>query len=320
MVLIFSIDGDLSTDIVISWLKQYNHPYIRINAKDLLVDEVYINFNEEYLNIGNKEILFSEIQSIWYRRFSLDGTNELKKLSNRLDFEIASLINKEFTSISNGIINMLRHKRWLTHPDSTNLNKISVLQAAKIVGLDVPLTLVSNNKENLITILSQRKIITKSAYSFKFLHSNKGVFTMYTSRISEDELNDFPLKFSPSMLQEEIKKMYEIRTFFLVDNFYSMAIFSQQNKQTALDFRRYAWDRPNRYVPYRLPIEVEKKLRKLLKKINLNCASLDIIRGVNGKYYFIEINPVGQFGMVDFPCNYGLHKKIAMQLIKWDLN
>jgi hypothetical protein len=34
-----------------------------------------------------------------------------------------------------------------------------------------------------------------------------------------------------------------------------------------------------------------------------------------GEYVFLEVNPIGQFGMVSAPCNYNLEKKIAQYLI-----
>ena len=48
-----------------------------------------------------------------------------------------------------------------------------------------------------------------------------------------------------------------------------------------------------------------------MSKLNLNCGSLDLVLDNNGIYYYLEVNPVGQFGMVSFPCNYYLEKKIA---------
>ena len=93
-----------------------------------------------------------------------------------------------------------------------------------------------------------------------------------------------------------------------------MAIFSQNDKQTEVDFRRYNKSKPNRNVPYQLPKSIELLLDILMKKINLDNGSIDIIVDNNGKYYFLEINPVGQFGMVSIPCNYYLEKKIANYL------
>lgn len=43
-----------------------------------------------------------------------------------------------------------------------------------------------------------------------------------------------------------------------------------------------------------------------------------MIKGTDNKLYFLEINPTGQFGMIDFPCNYGLHKIVAKKLINLD--
>ena len=117
-----------------------------------------------------------------------------------------------------------------------------------------------------------------------------------------------------------IKKDYEVRVFYLLGKLYSMAIFSQNDDQTKVDFRKYNSEKSNRNIPYKLPNEIEEKICKLMEHLNLNCASLDLIKDVNSEYILLEINVTGQFGMVDFPCNYGLHKKVAETLIKLDSN
>ena len=35
----------------------------------------------------------------------------------------------------------------------------------------------------------------------------------------------------------------------------------------------------------------------------------------DGIFTFLQVNPIGKFGMIDFPCNYGLHKKVAQFLV-----
>ena len=52
-----------------------------------------------------------------------------------------------------------------------------------------------------------------------------------------------------------------------------------------------------------------------MKHIGLNTGSIDMIKSVDGNYYFLEVNPSGQFGMTSFPCNYNLHEKVADYLI-----
>lgn len=94
-----------------------------------------------------------------------------------------------------------------------------------------------------------------------------------------------------------------------------MAIFSQQSEQTKIDFRKYDPVKPNRCTPYKLPAEIENKIDRLMRRIKINSGSIDMIYSPNGQYYFLEVNPIGQFGMTSFPCNYPIEKRIAQYLI-----
>jgi len=60
----------------------------------------------------------------------------------------------------------------------------------------------------------------------------------------------------------------------------------------------------------------EERLKKTFKQLNLTTGSADFIKGKNGRYYFLEINPVGHFTQVSMPCNYQLEKKIAQFIIR----
>ncbi|CEJ68525.1 hypothetical protein BN1195_00813 [Chryseobacterium oranimense G311] len=44
--------------------------------------------------------------------------------------------------------------------------------------------------------------------------------------------------------------------------------------------------------------------------------SIDMIKGRDGNYYFLEVNPSGQFRMTSLPCNYNLHFEVAKFLKK----
>lgn len=94
-----------------------------------------------------------------------------------------------------------------------------------------------------------------------------------------------------------------------------MAIFSQNNPKTEIDFRHYDHTVPNRTVPFKLSDNIENSLRCLMKSINNNSASIDFLYGKDKNIYFLEVNPIGQFGMTSYPCNYYLEREIAYQLI-----
>jgi glutathione synthase/RimK-type ligase-like ATP-grasp enzyme len=123
-----------------------------------------------------------------------------------------------------------------------------------------------------------------------------------------------PDYFQTTFFQKEIVKKFEIRIFYLNNKLYSEAIFSQNDEQTKIDFRHYNLNKPNRTVPFELPNDVTNSLLNLLNKIKLNCASIDMIYSTNKQYYFLEINPLGQFWQVSYPCNYYLENEIAKYL------
>jgi glutathione synthase/RimK-type ligase-like ATP-grasp enzyme len=138
---------------------------------------------------------------------------------------------------------------------------------------------------------------------------------MFTELIKKDELSKISNTFFPSLFQEALQKEIEIRTFYLDGKCYSMAIFSQLDHQTMVDFRMYNNENGNRNLPYKLPENLELKIKKLMKSLELNTGSIDIIKTKDGRFVFLEVNPWGQYGMVSDPCNYNLDEKIAKYLV-----
>lgn len=97
---------------------------------------------------------------------------------------------------------------------------------------------------------------------------------------------------------------------------YTSAIFSQRDEKTKIDFRNYNYQKPNRVSVYKLPQKVENKIVAFMNKIEMDSGSLDIIVTPQKEYYFLEVNPVGQFFQVSHPCNFYLEKEVAKYLSK----
>ena len=91
-----------------------------------------------------------------------------------------------------------------------------------------------------------------------------------------------------------------------------MAIFSQLDTQTELDFRNYNREKPNRNIPFKLPLKMQEKLLKFIKIMHLDTGSIDMIVTPNDEFVFLEVNPIGQFGWVSNYSNYYLEEKIAL--------
>ena len=158
------------------------------------------------------------------------------------------------------------------------------------------------------------KPLSQGVYRANLL--NDYVYYNHVERITQKDVDRLSEEFYPSLFQIEENKLYEIRAFYLFGNFYSMAIFSQCNKETKVDFRKNKyWEHPLKTVPYSLPKSIENNITNLMNELKLETGSIDLIVNNDGDYIFLEVNPCGQFGMTSTPCNYYLEKKIAELLI-----
>jgi ATP-GRASP peptide maturase of grasp-with-spasm system len=234
-------------------------------------------------------------------------------------FDLLAKNSTEFGAFVMSVLkNINPQAYWITNLKHVGQSKWQVLKQAREVGLRVPETYFINHKLDLKKIRHKGAIINKTIQEPYFIDKGRHYFSMYTTDICDEDVNNLPERFMLSCVQTKIEKEYEVRSFFLDNEFFSMAIFSQNDPKTRLDFRNYNTAKPNRVVPYKLPDHIEEKLKTLMRSIDLNCGSIDLIRDKNGEYVFLEVNPNGQYGMVDHPCNYNLNKLIAEKLIYED--
>jgi ATP-GRASP peptide maturase of grasp-with-spasm system len=320
MILILSNREDVSTSAVIDWLLYFGQKVIRISPNypievlDITIDNCNTDINFAY----NSNILFrlSEITAFWYRRGYLNfiwSDVVKKKLTDKY---FLSQIGNDINCIEEFLHFCFSRKRGIGNYYKGNVNKLISLELAISCGFKIPSTLLTTQKSGVIVFNNSfRFIINKPIFlPHSFTLYNKS-YSAGTNRVSKPDLESMPKSFFPSLFQQEVKKIFEIRTFFLVNKCYSMAIFSQGNTLTEVDFRNYDNSNPNRMIPYILPNEIEAMVKEFMDKIGLNSGSLDIIYATDGHYYFLEVNPVGQYGMTSRPCNYQLNKEIAKYLI-----
>jgi ATP-GRASP peptide maturase of grasp-with-spasm system len=332
MILIFSTDSqELSTEEVMDWLEEIGVAAVRVNGEDVvgIVGNGFLSASPGKgfdLRLGDEapSLTLENVSAVWFRRWihqrkyeealvTQDGAPVPVNIKHRLD--IARHLSLELKRLTEHLFSRLRRARWLTHPGQADLNKLHVLETAARCGLAIPETLVTTSRQELERFArAHGRIITKSISDSPLFFSPDEVHLLLTAEIGPDEIAAVPATIFPSLFQERLEKEYELRIFFLAGEMYPMAIFSQGDEQTRGDFRHYNYARPNRNVPYRLPEEIADRLRALMEELGLETGSIDMVKTVDGRHVFLEVNPVGQFGMVSQPCNYHLEEKVAAWL------
>jgi hypothetical protein len=318
MILILSSRTDEITTSVIEWLN-----YFGAESKVVYYDDElqfnYANNGELFLIRDGDEIKFSELSGFWHRTafhtfegsykhktafIQSIGNNALVKTVNRwLEVEERKLF--KLMSVFASKVN------YLSTPDNYDINRVQVLIAAKELGLQVPDWIIATNKSYLEEFyLKNKAIITKPIGWNVFFNIENNSYILYTKEIKKDMLEAIPDVFPPSFFQKLINKKLEIRIFFLLDRFYCMACYPL-TQNVNVDLRLESGSLNVREIPFILPVNIREKLVKLLDIFKLKTASIDMIYGDDNEYYFLEINPTGQFSYLNNKCNYHLGEKIA---------
>lgn len=321
MILILSKScNEISTDRLIDYLEKYNANYIRINGADLLGSgSVYFDVGN-CIRVNDTIIPYKEVNVVFNRRWYDPDEIKIQDLPFEYDtidsYSVREEVLREFLSLSQYFKSKFKHALWI--PNHKSVNKLNVIERADSLGLRTPKSFICSKKTDLENIHQfHPRLITKSIGDIFHLKSEDRLLSFFTTVLTADDIERMPEYFFPSLIQEELIKDYEIRTFYFFGELYSMAIYSQSDEKTLVDFRNYNHKKPNRTVPYKLPFYIENKIRMLMNDLGLNTGSLDFIFHKD-EYYFLEVNPVGQFGMVDYPCGYNLYSIIAKQLVNLD--
>ncbi|MFL6264013.1 MAG: grasp-with-spasm system ATP-grasp peptide maturase [Thermoanaerobaculia bacterium] len=331
MILILSQSAlEPTTEEVMDWVEALGGRCARLNGDDIEGrSEIRCEIVDGRLSLrfesGGIELPLDEARAVWFRRWLYERRHETVNLlaepaadNHTLHHQLRRHLTLESRRLSDFLFASFGHLPWLSHPRRSNLNKLDVLRRAAREGIATPATLVTTEREALRRFATRHggEAITKPIGEVEAFIEGEVSHYLFTTPLGAAEIDDLPARFAPSLFQERVEKAYELRVFYLDGEFYAMAIFSQNDPQTRADFRQYNRERPNRNVPYRLRPELAERLRRLMDGLELETGSIDLLATPEGREVFLEVNPVGQLGMVSRPCNYHLERKIAEHLLR----
>lgn len=315
MILIFSTNDDFTTQTVISWLHHFEQHPIVINEFNPIVSiDIAISATESQVAFTVKSgetVNTRDVKIVWYRKglyfFDMQYLRAEKRQHLKAFFEHLKFEQK---SLTNFLFNHLKAKTIGDFQLIDN-NKLITLELAKQNGLLIPDSKITTHKN---TLQYNFPLINKTISDVVNTQIKKWI---YYNRTTQYNPQDGPDVFFPSLFQKEVIKAFELRVFYFDGDFYAMAIFSQATESAKVDFRDITQQTQLTNVPYALPEKVGEKLRKLISLLGHTSCSIDLIVDESDNFYFLELNPVGQFGMVSTPCNYFIEKKIAQKLAKY---
>ncbi|MEL6943298.1 MAG: grasp-with-spasm system ATP-grasp peptide maturase, partial [Bacteroidota bacterium] len=298
MILVNSNHDDVSTMMVAKWLHYLKKPFILLFDNATINNICFTNDENAYFELADgRQFFFDKTSSYWYRR----GQNRFQKRQETVDGKLPKFNQKakkflidENVSFSDFIDYYLSTKKSINKLSSSkNVNKLILADIAKKSGFKTPATVITNSKKELKAFIHKHgSAITKPIETLLDYSTDHHWLPMYTEEVTQKIFDQLPDTFAYSLFQEKIEKKYELRIFCLHKQKYAMAIFSQRDQQTSIDFRKYNMKKPNRNIPFQLPNQYSKMIDEFMERSGYNSGSFDILVDQKNDYYFLEINPV----------------------------
>ena len=314
MILILSENDDVSTDYTIEWFHHLDIPFIRLNTEDLRNSVAQIEFKDSELQVffifKGQKFSLNEIKGVWFRRSFLDfksGFFESPEKGDEIVRQVYELLNRENETLISFLVTRLTQLRSLNSQQEYNANKLQSLLYAQKAGLNIPQTLIATDKHQVHNVFGEgnENIVCKPIQDNYDLEIEGLKQRQYIAGM--DFYGPLPDQFYYSLFQQKLDKKYELRIFFIQDRFYACALFTK----SSLGQQIRNGNEPVRMVPFSLPEHVRLKLLEFAALSGLNSGSIDMVVDKNNDYFFLEVNPVGQFGYISRPCNFYLHREIA---------
>ena len=193
---------------------------------------------------------------------------------------------------------------WVNHPLSISgaSYKPEQLARAQRMGLNVPETLITTNPAEARAFAETHRtgLIAKPVGHGEIRdEAGQQERLIYTTALGAPDGVLFDrVAGCPTLLQRRLQKEYDLRVTLVGDSVLPVVLHSQDHSVSAVDCRRDNMV-GMRYSIARLPDDVEQLLRAYVRSYNLVFAAIDMVRDVHGVYWFLEINPAGQWAWLE---------------------
>jgi MvdC family ATP-grasp ribosomal peptide maturase len=264
------------------------------------------------LEYGDRSISTEQVQAVWMRRI---WEPELSGVAPKFREACA----RESQATLDGFWDSLREARWVDDLERINVahNKPRQLRVASEVGFVTPRTLVTNKAEAAREFFQHvngrmvSKLLTALSRSME-----PTSFFLYTNIVKEEDLHDAEsLRYCPMVFQELIPKQLELRVVYVNGNIFVGALDASVYPASQADWRVPGVEIGS-WQHHQLPDDVVCRLKTFIARFGLLFGAFDFILTPSGEYVFLEINPIGEWGMLERDLDLPISDAIADTLLQ----
>lgn len=304
-ILIISDIMDFTTDYICIELKRRNVKYLRLNRDKFMEYSIVFDINKMQIKItinSNKYIINNEdLKTIYYRApIYLHDTYK-----PNLEFD-KQLYRSQWTAFLRNLT-IFENVKWMNNPIDTFRaeNKMLQLKYAQNIGFNCPYTILLNSIEN-IKLNGNNNYIMKSLDTVLLREDNKEAF-VYSTVMTGDELMKSEFRLAPVVIQDYLYPKVDLRVTVVGNKIFAAKI-EKNGLGIAGDWRK---EKDNvKFTEVELPEEIKRKCIQIVNDLGLSFGGIDLVF-CNDNYYFIEVNPTGEWAWLVNKANLKIDRGIC---------
>lgn len=308
MILLVTNRRDITMDYVVAELRRRDISFYRLNT-ELLPQSISTMSGRDRkkwsIRIGDREVRGEEVTAAYFRRPGAPNALDVVK-----DLAEKRYVESEWGSFLKSLY-MCLEDVWFSSPTQIFLaeDKPRQLILAHELGFDIPEVCVTNDWTLVKKLTDQHRAIGKPLREAVLSGDNERVmFTHRIGALSESDAEAVAL--APFIVQKEILKRYDVRVTVVGTNVFATAIWSQANAETEVD-----WRQGTRTDLKHERIELEESISQhcvdLVRALGLRFGAIDFVCDQEGKLWFLEINPNGQWAWIENLTGYPISRAIV---------
>jgi glutathione synthase/RimK-type ligase-like ATP-grasp enzyme len=290
-VLIISLQDDYHARVMYQWLQS------KCLIEPVLFDLWYFPREATLISDGPSRIALTgpgidtlwadDIISVWWRRasdFSFQETLVDRQVRKFCSVNCQHAIEGFFQILGDRVVDPILQMRAANR-------KLYQLHLAEACGLTTPPTCVTNAPD-----IARTFITTTPGKKIYKIFEGTGGLSATTTLVEPRHIDKIHLlRHSPVIFQQFIEPGFDLR-ITVVGNELFPAKITSRIPEAQVDIR--ADENPN-IVPYVLPSDIDLRVRKLVAKLQLRYCAIDMRVSSEGEFYFLEVNPSGQYLFVE---------------------
>lgn len=311
-VLLITNKSDVTTDFIVKELKKRNINFYRFNTEELTKSlSISLDVNQESYFLLDRRTLqkinIRQFSAVYFRRPELPVQTNAFLTKAEIDF-----INNEILYSLEGIYKILRNAYWISpvYAIREAENKIYQLEIAQSLGFRIPNSFISNSYGETSDFYkrNKKKCIIKPLNSGLIEDGNQQRI-LFTNSVAEFPATAEEIETCPQFFQNLIEKEADIRVTVVGNKIFSTMIHSQDHEESKIDWRKS--DFVLSHSRTQLPEVISQKCVELLSILKLRFGAIDLVLDKHGNYFFLEINPNGQWAWIEKQTGYEISAEIV---------